>query len=143
MHTPVKEALQSTAPRDAISLAGWVRTRRDSKTFSFLEINDGSCLKGIQVVADAGIPGYENIAEMTTGASVRVEGKLVASQGQGQQWEVQAASLQLEGPADESYPLQKKGHTPEFLRSIAHLRPRSNLFGAVFRTRSRMTWAVH
>jgi asparaginyl-tRNA synthetase len=143
MHTTVKEALNSEAPRDSISLAGWVRTRRDSKAFSFLELNDGSCLKGIQVVADAGIRGYESIAEMTTGASVKVEGKLVASQGQGQKWEVQAASLALVGPADESYPLQKKGHTLEFLRSIAHLRSRSNLFGAVFRVRSRMTWAVH
>ena len=143
MHTSVKEALHSTAPRDSISLAGWVRTRRDAKTFSFLELNDGSCLTGIQVVADAGIPGYGEIAQMHTGASVRVEGKLVASQGAGQQWEVQAASVVLVGPADDSYPLQKKGHTLEFLRSIAHLRTRSNLFGAVFRVRSRMTMAVH
>jgi len=141
--TTVKEALHSTAPRDSIALAGWVRTRRDSKAFSFLELNDGSCLKGIQVVADAGIPGYEHIAQMTTGASVRVTGKLIPSQGQGQKWEVQAASVALVGPADESYPLQKKGHTLEFLRSIGHLRARSNLFGAVFRTRSRMTMAVH
>jgi asparaginyl-tRNA synthetase len=141
--TTVKEALHSTAPRESISLAGWVRTRRDSKAFSFLELNDGSCLKGIQVVVDAGIPGYANIAHMTTGASVRVEGKLIASQGAGQAWEVQAASVMLVGPADESYPLQKKGHTLEFLRSIGHLRARSNLFGAVFRTRSRMTMAVH
>ena len=143
MHTTVKEALHSTGPRDAISLAGWVRTRRDAKAFSFLELNDGSCLKGIQVVADAGIPGYGQVAQMTTGASVRVEGKLVASQGQGQAWEVQAARVELVGPADESYPLQKKGHTMEFLRSIGHLRARSNLFGAVFRVRSRMTMAVH
>lgn len=143
MPTTVKDALHSTGPCDAISLAGWVRTRRDSKAFSFLELNDGSCLKGIQVVADAGIPGYEDIAKMTTGASVRVEGKLVASQGAGQSWEVQASGLTLVGPADESYPLQKKGHTLEFLRSIGHLRARSNLFGAVFRTRSRLTMAVH
>ena len=143
MHTSVKEALHSTGPRDDISLAGWVRTRRDSKAFSFLEINDGSCLKGIQVVVDAGIPGYEKVAHMLTGASVRVEGRLVASQGQGQQWEVQASAVVLVGPADDSYPLQKKGHTLEFLRSIAHLRTRSNLFGAVFRVRSRMTYAVH
>jgi len=141
--TTVKEALHSTGPRESISLAGWVRTRRDSKAFSFLELNDGSGLKGIQVVADAGIPGYADIAHMTTGASVRVKGKLVASQGAGQAWEVQAASIVLVGPADESYPLQKKGHTLEFLRSIGHLRARSNLFGAVFRTRSRMTMAVH
>lgn len=143
MHTTVREALHSTGPIEAISLAGWVRTRRDSKAFSFLELNDGSCLKGIQVIADAGIPGYGDLAQMMTGASVRVEGKLVPSQGKEQQWEVQAVSLQLVGPADESYPLQKKGHTLEFLRSIAHLRPRSNLFGAVFRVRSRMAWAVH
>ncbi len=141
--TTVKEALHSTAACDSIFLAGWVRTRRDSKAFSFLELNDGSCLKGIQVVADAGIPGYDDITKMTTGASVRVEGKLIPSQGAGQAWEVQAQSLTLVGSADESYPLQKKGHTLEFLRSIAHLRARSNLFGAVFRTRSRMTMAVH
>ena len=106
MHTSVKEALHSTGPRDGIYLAGWVRTRRDSKAFSFLEINDGSCLKGIQVVADAGIPGYENVAQMMTGASVRVEGRLVPSQGQGQQWEVQASALELVGPSYDSYPLQ-------------------------------------
>ncbi len=143
MQTSVKDALHSEAPRDSISLAGWVRTRRDSKAFSFLELNDGSCLKGIQIVADAGIPGYEAIAQMTTGASVRVEGKLIPSQGQGQKWEVQALSIALVGSADETYPLQKKGHTLEFLRGISHLRARSNLFGAVFRVRSRMTWAVH
>ncbi|HEX2747780.1 MAG TPA: OB-fold nucleic acid binding domain-containing protein, partial [Verrucomicrobiales bacterium] len=100
MHTTVKEALHSEVPHDSISLAGWVRTRRDSKAFSFLELNDGSCLKGIQIVADAGIPGYDAIAEMTTGASVRVEGKLIASQGQGQKWEVQATSVALVGTAD-------------------------------------------
>jgi asparaginyl-tRNA synthetase len=143
MPTSVKAALHSIAPCNAISLAGWVRTRRDSKAFSFLELNDGSCLKGIQVVVDAGIPGSDRITEMTTGASVKVEGRLIPSQGAGQQWEVQATSVELVGPADESYPLQKKGHTLEFLRSIGHLRARSNLFGAVFRVRSRMTMAVH
>jgi asparaginyl-tRNA synthetase len=143
MQTSVKAALASPGPLDAIALAGWVRTRRDAKTFSFLELNDGSCLRGIQVVADAGIPGYDDIARMTTGASIRVEGRLVPSQGAGQQWEVQATALGLLGTADETYPLQKKGHSLEFLRSISHLRPRSNLFGAVFRIRSRMTWAVH
>ena len=88
-------------------------------------------------------PGSEQLAQMTTGASVEVRGKLVASQGQEQAWEVQAAAVQLLGAADETYPLQKKGHTLEFLREIAHLRPRSNLFGAVFRVRSRMAYAVH
>lgn len=143
MATTIKELLASTEPNDAVTVSGWVRTRRDSKAFSFLELSDGTCFKTIQVVADAGIPGYEDVAKMTTGASVQVQGRLIASQGAGQKWEVAAASLHLLGTADESYPLQKKGHTPEFLRSISHLRPRSNLFGSVFRLRSRMAYAVH
>ena len=141
--TPVLAALNSSGPLETIRVSGWVRTRRDSKAFSFLELNDGSCLRGLQVVADAGIPGYEDVAKMTTGASVEVFGKLVQSQGTGQSWEVQAASLKLLGTADETYPLQKKGHSAEFMRSIAHLRPRSNLYGAVFRVRSKMAHAVH
>lgn len=127
---------------EQILVEGWVRTRRDSKAFSFLEINDGTSLASIQVVADAGIPGYEDIGRMSTGASVAVEGRLVESPGK-QKWEIQASVLRLIGPSPESYPLQKKGHSPEFLRSIAHLRPRTNLFGAVFRTRSRIAAAVH
>jgi len=143
MQLSVKAALASSSPHDAVLLSGWVRTRRDAKSFSFLELNDGSCLKGIQIVADAGIPGSDDLPKMTTGASIAVSGRLVPSQGSEQQWEVHASSLSLIGPADESYPLQKKGHSLEFLRSIAHLRPRSNLFGAVFRIRSRLTFAVH
>lgn len=140
--TLVKHALASESAIDSLLVEGWVRTRRDSKAFSFLEINDGTCLASIQVVADAGIPGYEDIGKMSTGASVRVEGMLVESPGK-QKWEIQATRLSLIGASPESYPLQKKGHSPEFLRSIAHLRPRTNLFGAVFRTRSRMSAAVH
>jgi len=143
MRTLIKNALAATEPREVITLGGWVRTRRDSKGFSFLELNDGSCFASIQVVADAGIPGYERLADFTTGASVLVEGALVASPAVGQKWEVKATALKLIGAADASYPLQKKGHTLEFLRSIAHLRPRSNLFGAVFRTRSKLALAVH
>jgi asparaginyl-tRNA synthetase len=139
----VLEALNSPTALDAILVSGWVRTRRDSKTFSFLEINDGGCLRNLQVIADAGIPGYDAMAKLTTGASVEVKGRLVPSQGAGQAWEVQALEIQLLGEADDSYPLQKKGHTPEFLRSISHLRPRSNLFGAVFRMRSKLTFAIH
>ncbi len=140
----VKAALAATSPADAILLQGWVRTRRDAKAFSFIELNDGSCLKGIQVIADAKLANYTTeILHAHTGASVEVRGKLVASQGQGQKWEVIADSVTVLGPADESYPLQKKGHTLEFLREIAHLRPRSNLFGAVFRVRSRLAYAVH
>ena len=140
--TLVKHALNSETTMEEILVEGWVRTRRDSKAFSFLEINDGTSLASIQVVADAGIPGYEDISRMGTGSSVSVTGRLVESPGK-QRWEIQATAVKLVGIAPDSYPLQKKGHSPEFLRSIAHLRARTNLFGAVFRTRSRMAAAVH
>jgi asparaginyl-tRNA synthetase len=97
----------------------------------------------LQVVADAGIPGSDDLAAMNTGASVEVVGKLVPSPAAGQKWELQASSIRLVGGVPEDYPLQKKGHSAEFLRSIAHLRPRTNLHGAVFRTRSRMAFAIH
>ena len=144
MSLPIKHALSAKSPpTDDVIIRGWVRTRRDSKEFSFLALNDGTCLANIQAVVDHGIPGSEEIQKATTGASVEIVGKLVASPGKGQAWEVAASSIKLIGTSDESYPLQKKGHTPEFLRGIAHLRPRSNLFGAVFRTRSRLSYAVH
>ncbi|MCB1206667.1 MAG: asparagine--tRNA ligase [Verrucomicrobiae bacterium] len=128
----------------SVVVKGWVRTKRDSKAFSFLELNDGSCLANLQVVADATLPGYEESVEPArTGAAVEVEGEVVESQGQGQRWEMQATRVTLVGAAPEDYPLQKKGHSLEFLRSIAHLRPRTNLFGAVFRIRSRMAFAIH
>lgn len=141
--TPIKEALKSSEPRDAIRINGWVRTRRDAKTFSFLEINDGSSLRSLQVIANNSLPNYAEIERLGTGASVSVRGKLAASQGKGQSWEVVADEIAIVGGTDESYPLQKKGHTPEFLREIAHLRPRSNLFGSVFRVRSRLALAIH
>jgi len=143
MRKSVKEVLNAEEAIENLEVQGWVRTRRDSKEFSFLELNDGSCLGGIQVVADAGIGGYEEIQDMTTGASVRATGKLVESPGKGQKWELHASALELLGTATEDYPLQKKRHGAEFLREIAHLRPRTNLFGAVFRTRSRLAHAVH
>ncbi len=141
--TLVKDALNATAPNDAIFLQGWVRTRRDAKAFSFIELNDGSCLKGLQVIVDATLPDYGQVTRANTGASVEVRGRLVESKGQGQKWEVVAETFNVLGEADATYPLQKKGHTLEFLREIAHLRPRSNLFGAVFRVRSRLAYAVH
>jgi len=143
MRTLIKHALASTEPKDAVSVSAWVRSRRDAKGFSFLELNDGSCLTNLQAVVDSNVPGYEQIALLTTGASVIVEGRLVASPAAGQKWEIHATSLKMVGLADASYPLQKKGHSLEFLRTIAHLRPRSNLFGAVFRTRSRLAYAIH
>ena len=141
--TPVKDALHSSAPRSDIVVQGWVRTRRDSKTFSFIELNDGSSLKSLQIIAKDSLPNYADVQKITTGASIVVHGELVASQGKGQQWELIADKIDVVGRADDSYPLQKKGHTPEFLREIAHLRPRSNLFGCVFRVRSRLAFAIH
>ncbi|MSU46578.1 MAG: asparagine--tRNA ligase [Lacunisphaera sp.] len=141
--TLVKDALNATGPMEVILLQGWVRTRRDAKAFSFIELNDGSCLKGLQVIVDAALPDYAHITKANTGASVEVRGQLVASKGAGQKWEVVAEKFTVLGEADATYPLQKKGHSLEFLREIAHLRPRSNLFGAVFRVRSRLAYAVH
>src|SRR6267378_3387539 len=141
--TAIKDALQSAAPIDSIQVQGWVRTRRDSKDFSFIELNDGSSLRNLQVIARNTLPNYAALQTLTTGASVRVTGALVASQGKGQKWELVADNIQIVGAADDSYPLQKKGHTPEFLREIAHLRPRSNLFSSIFRVRSRLAFAVH
>ncbi|MCH7225787.1 asparagine--tRNA ligase [Haloferula sp. A504] len=143
MRTMIRDLLDSKEASGSIQAAGWVRTRRDSKGFSFLEINDGSCLGSLQVIVDQGTPGSEDLSKMATGASVLVEGRLVESQGGGQRWEVQASAVTLLGTAPDDFPLQKKGHSPEFLRSIAHLRPRTNLYGAMFRIRSRMSFAVH
>ncbi|PAW63651.1 MAG: asparagine--tRNA ligase [Verrucomicrobiia bacterium Tous-C2TDCM] len=140
----IVEILRRETSPGCLTVRGWVRTKRDAKAFSFLELNDGSCLGNLQVVADATLPGYEEaVVPARTGASIEVEGEVVASQGQGQRWELRASRVTLVGTAPEDYPLQKKGHTMEFMRSIAHLRPRSNLFGAVFRIRSRMAYAIH
>ncbi|MDA7514655.1 asparagine--tRNA ligase [bacterium] len=143
MRQSVKNLLKSPSAQASVEVCGWVRTRRDSKEFSFMELNDGSGLQGIQIIVDQGIPGSEDISKMATGASVRVVGELVESQGKGQSWEVRATEVELVGEAPDDFPLQKKGHSPEFLRSIAHLRPRTNLYGAVFRIRSRLAYAVH
>jgi asparaginyl-tRNA synthetase len=139
----IKDVLQSTAPISSIQVQGWLRTRRDSKDFSFIELNDGSCLRSLQIIAKNTLPNYTDVQRLTTGASVIVSGALVASQGKGQRWELVADTIDIVGATDETYPLQKKGHTPEFLREIAHLRPRSNLFSSVFRVRSRLAFAVH
>src|SRR5438552_12840157 len=141
--TSVKDALNQTVPVAPILVQGCVRTRRDSKDFSFIERNDGSSLRNLQVIARNTLPNYAAVQRLITGASIIVRGALVASQGKGQNWEVAADEVTIIGPSDDSYPLQKKGHTPEFLREIAHLRPRSNLFGCVFRVRSRLAFAIH
>jgi len=145
MLTPisVKQALRSAGPEEIVQVQGWVRTRRDSKDFSFLELNDGSSLRNLQIIAKNSLTNYGAVQRLTTGTSIRVRGALVASQGKGQSWEVLAEEIEIIGASDDTYPLQKKGHTPEFLREIAHLRPRSNLFGCVFRVRSRLAFAIH
>src|SRR5437660_1256752 len=141
--TSIKNALRSNAPISAILVQGWVRSRLDSKDFSFIELNDGSSLRNLQVIARNSLSNHAAVERLTTGASVAVRGALVQSQGKGQNWELVAEEITIVGGSDESYPLQKKGHTPEFLREIAHLRPRSNLFGSVFRVRSRLAFAIH
>ncbi|MFN2358785.1 MAG: asparagine--tRNA ligase [Desulfotignum sp.] len=126
-----------------VLVKGWVRTRRDAKGFSFMEINDGSCLSNIQVVANNYLSNYTDIQGITTGSAVAVAGDLVTSPGKGQKWEIQAAHVDIISLAPETYPLQKKRHSDEFLRTIAHLRPRTNKYGAAFRIRSEMVHAIH
>jgi asparaginyl-tRNA synthetase len=144
--TKVAQILKAGQPGDVVDVRGWVRTKRESKgDFAFLELNDGSCLANVQIVADAGLPDYHAlIKQITTGASVAVGGEVVASQGKGQRVEVRARSLKLLGTADPAtYPLQKKGHSFEFLREKAHLRPRTNTFGAMARVRNALCDAIH
>lgn len=124
-------------------VSGWVRTRRDSKEFSFIEVNDGSCLKNIQIIAPSSLPNYDEIQRLTTGSAVSISGSLVPSQGKGQSWEITATRILLIGQAPETFPLQKKRHSDEYLRTIAHLRPRTNKYGAVFRIRSELSYAIH
>ena len=135
----------STSPSDQnVCVKGWVRTRRGNKNVVFIAVNDGSTIHNIQVVADPNAFDENLIKRIQTGCSVSIQGKLVPSQGSGQPVEVQASEIHIYGEADpETYPLQKKGHSLEFLREIAHLRPRTNTFGAVFRVRHAMSFAIH
>src|SRR5947209_983536 len=142
----VLQARQVAAVGRQAAVRGWVRTRRDSKGgFSFLELNDGSCQGNVQVVAPAALPNYESeVKRLTAGCSVSVTGEVKASPAKGQPTEVHAAAVTVHGWADaHAYPLQKKGHSFEFLRSIAHLRPRTNTFGAVARVRNRISRSIH
>jgi len=142
----VAEARKSeSAGRESV-IEGWVRTRRDSKAgFSFIELNDGSCLGNLQIVASGDLPNYQSeILSLPVGSSVRVEGRIEASPAKGQETEVQATKVEVLGLADpQSFPLQKKRHSFEFLRTIAHLRPRTNTFGAVARVRNTISRAIH
>jgi len=149
--TLIKHALTTTVHPDSeqdIRVAGWVRTRRDSKAgISFIHLNDGSCFDNIQIVAPNTLPNYESeiLKHVSAGSSIIVDGKLVPSQGKGQSVEIQAEAITLVGTVDkpDEYPVAKKGHTFEFLRTVAHLRPRTNTFGAVARTRHLLAFATH
>jgi asparaginyl-tRNA synthetase len=129
---------------ESVSVSGWVRTRRDAKGFSFIEINDGSCMENLQVIADTALPNYTtDIGRLTTGSAVRCEGALRASPGGKQAIELHASAVSVYSFAPADYPLQKKHHSFEFLRQIAHLRPRTNSLGAMARMRSSLSFAIH
>ncbi len=140
----IVELLASAEVDSDVVVKGWVRTKRGNKNVAFIALNDGSCVKNVQVVVDLQKFGDEQLRQITTGACLRVDGRLVASPGSGQGVEVQAEKIEIYGTADpETYPLQKKGHSLEFLREIAYLRPRTNTFGAVLRIRHAMAFAIH
>lgn len=139
----IKALLTQGIAKEDVMILGWVRTKRVSKNVAFLEINDGSGLKNIQVVIEATDIEKFNLSSINTGASVKITGNLVKSLGKGQSVEMKPKAIELIGSAPEDYPLQKKRHTNEFLREIAHLRPRTNLFGVINRFRSKMAYAVH
>jgi asparaginyl-tRNA synthetase len=142
--TKITDALQLTSLGEEINVKGWVRTRRGNKKVGFVALNDGSTINNIQIVIDIAQFGEEFLKPITTGACINVNGRLVESQGVGQTVEIQATEIEIYGPADPAtYPLQKKGHSLEFLREIAHLRPRTNTFGAIFRMRHHMSYAIH
>ncbi len=141
----ISELLRTGQPDESVTIKGWVRTKREQKGFSFIEVNDGSSMAGLQVVMNADLPDYESVVKrLSTGASVEVSGVLVPSPGKGQRIEVKADAVTVYGEADaETYPLQKKRHSFEFLREIGHLRSRTNTLGAVFRVRNACSMAIH
>ncbi|MDD3045055.1 MAG: asparagine--tRNA ligase [Candidatus Delongbacteria bacterium] len=126
-----------------IEISGWVRTERTSKNFGFIELNDGTFFKNIQVVYDDTLPNFAEITKITTGSSLTVKGELIKSPGDKQPFELKAENIEILGLADPEFPLQKKRHTTEYLRTIAHLRPRTNLYRAVFKVRSLVAFAIH
>ncbi len=140
----IKQLLEEAPVDTAVLVKGWVRTKRGSKNVAFIALNDGSTIHNLQLVAEPGIVGEENLRKITTGACLSVQGTLVASQGSGQRVELHSKHIEVLGEADpEKYPLQPKKHSFEFLREIAHLRPRTATFGAIYRMRHAMTFATH
>lgn len=143
MKTSIKDLLKTEPAGQDVVVKGWVRTKRGNKNVAFIALNDGSVIHNLQIVVDVANFSEELLKNITTGACLRVAGKLVESAGSGQPVEVQASEIEIYGTADSTYPLQKKGHSLEFLREIAHLRPRTNTFGAVLRIRHAMAYAIH
>jgi len=138
----IKKLLAGPTSQSSVTVCGWVRTIRRGKEVAFIELNDGSCLASLQIVAAPDLASLQ-AAGLGTGACLAVQGELLPSPASGQAWELRATNITLLGSADESFPLQKKRHSLEYLRSIAHLRPRANTFSAVFRLRSALSFAVH
>ena len=141
--TKIAQLLASDQPLAEVLVKGWVRTRRDAKDFSFIEVNDGSSLKNIQVIANNNLSNYDDVKKITTGSSVAIKGAFIESQGGNQKYEIIAQEVEIYSLAPEDFPLQKKKHTDEYLRTIAHLRPRTNKYGAAFRVRSELSYAIH
>lgn len=140
----IQDVLKLTPESQSLTVMGWVRTKRESKNVVFIALNDGSTIKNLQIVADTSTFSEDLLRKITTGASLSATGKLIPSQGQGQHCELQATEIELFGEADpEKYPLQPKRHSLEFLREIAHLRPRTNTFSAIMRVRHKMAFAIH
>jgi len=141
--TKIVDLLKRTDFGAMVNVKGWVRTRRGSKQVNFVALNDGSTINNVQIVVDVANFDEEMLKQITTGACLSVNGELVESVGSGQAAEIQAREIEVLGTCDNTYPLQKKGHSMEFLREIAHLRPRTNTFGAVYRIRHNMAMAIH
>ncbi len=141
--TKIVDLLKSETTKSEVLAKGWVRTRRDAKDFSFIELNDGSCLKNLQVIAQNNLPNYNEVKGLSTGSSVAITGALVESQGGNQKYELLAEKIEIYSLAPEDFPIQKKKHTDEYLRTIAHLRPRANKYAAAFRVRSALSYAIH
>lgn len=141
--TKIVSLLEADQPIEKVLVKGWVRTRRDAKDFSFIELNDGSSLKNIQIIANNNLSNYEEVKKITTGSSLAVTGALVESKGGNQKYEIVAGEIEIYSLAPDDFPLQKKKHTDEYLRTIAHLRPRTNKYGAAFRVRSELSFVIH
>lgn len=139
----IKTVLETGKAGDAVTVAGWIKSVRESKSVGFIHLNDGSTFDSIQILVPEGFSGRDKILKQITGASLAVAGKLIPSQGKGQALELEPSSIEILGECDPSSPVQKAGTSFEFLRGVAHMRPRTNTFGAVFRTRAEMSFAVH